>query len=62
MLAHALGMPYSPTLKGLVSGLERYPHWREEEAAVLAFQTWAFSAGIDLVEVAKMQFGKVDGC
>jgi hypothetical protein len=60
MLANAMGFPYSPTLRALATYGERYRYWREEEAAVLAFQTWAFAAGIDLVEVAKVQFGKVE--
>jgi hypothetical protein len=52
MLSHWLGLPFSLTLKGVADGHE-WPQWRDEEAAVLAVQKFANSAGIDLLKVAK---------
>ena len=50
LLAHWLGLPCSPTLHAAASG-RRYPHWREEEDAVLAVQRFALAAGIDITRL-----------
>jgi hypothetical protein len=50
LLARALGLPHSPTLYGVASGQE-WPHWRLEEAAVLALQAYALAAGADIVAI-----------
>lgn len=53
LLAYWLGLEASPTLKHVAEG-KTYPHWRLEEAAVLAIQAYARAAlKIDLVELAK---------
>lgn len=52
ILAHVLGLPCSPTLYGLAEGTH-FPHWRIEEAAVLAVQQLAAAAGVDLFAVAR---------
>lgn len=59
LVAHALGLPASPTLLSVAEGWPRYQHWRAEENAAFALQTWAFETGVDLVETAKAQFGRV---
>jgi hypothetical protein len=51
LLAAWLGLPESPTLRGVADG-SFWPHWHLEEAAVLAIQAFARAAGVDLVEVA----------
>ncbi|MBZ9852780.1 hypothetical protein LB566_03155 [Mesorhizobium sp. CA13] len=51
VLACLLGLPESPTLRGVAD--ERFwRHWRAEEAAVLAFQAYARIVGVDMVEIA----------
>jgi hypothetical protein len=52
ILAHLLGLPESPTLRG-VADSRFWPHWRAEEAAVLALQAYARAAGVNLVDVAE---------
>lgn len=52
LLAHLLGLPESPTLRGVADG-SFWPHWRAEEAAVLALQAYARAAGVSLVDVAE---------
>lgn len=52
LLADALGLANSPTLRAIAAG-SHWPHHRAEEAAVLAFQAYAKAAGVDLAEVAK---------
>jgi hypothetical protein len=52
VLAHILGLPHSPTLKGVADG-RYWPHWQAEEAAVLGLQRYARMAGVDLVDVAR---------
>ena len=51
LLAHVLGLPESPTLRG-VAEMRYWPAWRAEEAAVLALAAYARAAGVDLVERA----------
>lgn len=51
LLAHWLGLPHSPTLKGVASG-RYWPHWQVEESAVLALQRYARLAGVDLATLA----------
>lgn len=58
LVARALGLPASPTLLSMAEGWPRYPHWRAEENAAFALQTWAFATGVDLVQTARAQFGK----
>lgn len=50
LLAYWLGLRCSPSLQAAAEG-QRYPHWREEEAAVLALQRFAKAANIDLLSV-----------
>ncbi len=52
MLAEFLGLPHSPTIRGLATG-RHWPHHKAEEAAVLAVQAYAKAAGVDLAKVAK---------
>jgi hypothetical protein len=52
LLAVWLGQPYSPTLFGVATG-QHWPHWHDEEAAVLALQRYARVLGVDLVRVAE---------
>jgi hypothetical protein len=51
LLAHWLGLPESPTLRG-VADRSFWPHWHLEEQAVLAVQSFARAAGVDLVTLA----------
>ncbi|MBB4001582.1 hypothetical protein [Aurantimonas endophytica] len=57
ILASVMGLPHSPTLKGVADG-RYWPHWQAEEAAVLAVQRYARMAGVDLVEVARRISGQ----
>jgi hypothetical protein len=52
LLAKWLGLPYSPTLRG-VATRDIYPHHAEEEAAVLAIQRFARLAGVSLLGLAR---------
>ncbi len=52
LLAHWLGLPHSPTLRG-IADKNYWPHHKLEEAAVLAVQAYALAAGIDLIKVAE---------
>lgn len=52
LLCHWLGLPHSITLRAVADGME-FEHWREEEAAVLAIQSFANRVGIDLMRVAR---------
>lgn len=56
MLSQCLWDSPSATLMAHANG-QVYPLWRQEEAMVLAFQAWAFAAGIDLVHLARVRFG-----
>lgn len=61
ILAHALGLPESPTLAGVASG-RHWPAWAMEEHACLALQAYAAAAGVDLERVASRLSGpKEDG-
>lgn len=51
ILATMLGLPESPTLRGVADG-NYWPNWREEEAAVLALQAYARAAGVGLEDIA----------
>jgi hypothetical protein len=61
LLAHLLGLPCSPTMRGIAlreTGVGPFwPAWRDEEACVLALQRYARSAGVDLVARAVALFG-----
>ena len=48
LLAGWLGLPESPTLRG-VAERRYWLHWQAEEAAVLGVQRFARLAGIDLI-------------
>lgn len=54
LLAGLLGLPCSPTMRGIAlhaAGIgPRWPRWREEEAAVLALQAYARACGVSLLE------------
>jgi len=52
LLAHWLGLDYSPTLFAVAHG-QTSPLWEAEESAVLAIQRFARAAGVDLLSVAK---------
>lgn len=52
LLARWLDIPENPTLRGAATG-KHWPHWRDEEAAVLAIQKLARALGIDLVALAR---------
>ena len=52
LLAEWLGLPESPTLRGVASGAH-WPHWPEEEAAVLALAAFSNAAGVSLEDVAR---------
>lgn len=52
LLAHWLGLPESPTLRGVASG-NYWEHWHSEECAVMAIQKMANMAGVDLIQRAK---------
>lgn len=52
LLAGWLGLPESPTLRG-VADQRFWPHWQAEEAAVLGVQRFARMAGVDLVGLAE---------
>ena len=56
LLAHWLGLQYSPTLRAVADGRAGEGDWREE-AAVLAIQRFARARGIDLVAVARREAG-----
>jgi hypothetical protein len=62
LLARLLGLATSPTMYGLALQAAAegpyWPAWRVEEAAVLALQRYARSAGVDLVERAVQTFGE----
>lgn len=51
LLAHWLGLDYSPTLHAVANG-QRSAIWEAEESAVLALQRFARAAGVDLVKRA----------
>lgn len=51
LLAVFLGLPHSPTLRGVADG-NFWPHHKLEEAAVLAVQAFANAAGVDLLKAA----------
>jgi|SRR5690625_2364827 len=51
MLAHWLGLPESPTLRGVASG-QYWPHWIAEEEAILGIQRFARMAGVDVMRLA----------
>jgi hypothetical protein len=51
VLSTWLGLPHSPTLRGVADG-NFWPHHKLEEAAVLAVQAFAVAAGVDLLRVA----------
>lgn len=51
LLAGWLGLPESPTLRGVAVG-SYWPHWQAEEAAVLGVQRFARMASVDLARVA----------
>lgn len=52
LLSHWLGLPESPTMRGLVSK-KHYEHWNLEEAAVLAIAAFANAAGANIEEIAR---------
>jgi hypothetical protein len=52
ILAEILGLPESPTLRGVARG-KYFEGWRAEEAAVLGLQAFARAAGISLLDVAE---------
>jgi hypothetical protein len=52
LLAHWLGLDYSPTLHAVANG-QRSAIWQAEESAVLAIQQFARAAGVDLVKLAR---------
>lgn len=52
LLAHWLGLDYSPTLYAIANG-QRSAIWQEEESAVMALQRFARAAGVDLVKRAR---------
>lgn len=52
LLAHWLGLDYSPTLHAVANG-QRSAIWEAEESAVLALQRFARAAGVDLVKRAQ---------
>lgn len=52
LLAHWLGLDYSPTLYAVANG-QRSAIWQAEESAVLAIQQFARAAGVDLVKLAR---------
>lgn len=51
LVSTLLGLPHSLTLRAIADG-SVWPHYRSEEAAVLAFQSFALIAGIDFYQVA----------
>lgn len=61
LLASLLGLPNSPTMYGIALHAAAegpfWPAWGHEEAAVLALQRYARSAGVDLVARAVETFG-----
>lgn len=52
LIAHWLGLPESPTLRGVATG-NYWPNWHAEECAVLALQKYANAAGVDLMKLAR---------
>jgi len=52
LIAVIIGLPESPTLRGVADG-KFWPHWRSEEAAVLGLQQFARAAGVDLIAAAE---------
>lgn len=52
LLAHWLGLPESPTMRGVADG-SYWPEWEAEEAAVLGVQRFARMAGVDLLQLTK---------
>jgi hypothetical protein len=54
MLAHMLGLPWSPTLHDIATGsvTNIFEHYIEEQA-VLSLQTYANVRGVSLVRVAE---------
>lgn len=51
VLAVLMGLDYSHTLWGVAHGAY-WPHYRDEEAAVLAFQTYCQKAGCRVLDIA----------
>ena len=51
LLAHWLGLPESPTLRGIADGTP-WEHEFDEHLAVVALEAYALSAGVDLEQVA----------
>lgn len=47
-----LGLPESKTLRGVASG-HHWPHWRQEEAFVLAGQALARTCGVSILGLAE---------
>lgn len=54
LLAKWLGLPESPTLRG-VADRSYWPHWRKEEAAILGLQAYARAAGVSLETLAERE-------
>jgi len=52
MLSHWLGLPESPTLRGVADG-KHWEHWQAEEAAVLALAAMARACGVDVMALAR---------
>ena len=53
LLAHWLGLAYSPVLSTVALAMPQREDWWKEEAAVLALQRYAVSQGLDLLAVAE---------
>jgi hypothetical protein len=51
MLAKALGLRYSPTLRAIALGGRPWKQWRLEEGAVLSLQAYALAAGADITAI-----------
>jgi hypothetical protein len=52
LLAFALGLPHSPTLREVARG-KSHPVWPIEEATVLAVQQYARAMGVDIAKAAQ---------
>lgn len=53
LLAHWLGLPFSPGLRAVVDGEPDWTVCGPEEDAAMALQRYANAAGVDLVQVAE---------
>src|SRR5215216_3946220 len=52
LLSVLAGLSYSPTLFGVATG-KFWPDWRDEEAAVLAFQKFCRVTGVSILDLAR---------